>query len=216
MHPFVELTTAAILLALLPVRHVNPSADMQAGEVYNGVWWQSVSQEERSGFVRGVVNCYVGDYGAPPGIGGDSTFDGARDSTTAYYQANPTHTNEPVLRVLLARRGAPPRANHPARETRHPRKLKYLDGFMWKQMTNNGDHSGQLGFLKGYLSCLRLYVPKKARSLSGTPIEYQVWITQWYRYDEATDTIDTQRQDVPIADALFRVRHGLPARPVNR
>ena len=178
-----------------------PATETAVVAKYDGTWWQSISQQERSGFVAGAIDCYVSDYRGARWFEGNS-LDAYRDRVTAFYQASASRMGDSVFQALLAV-GDSSRAEgggQPAPVTEHG----YFTGLYWMQMHLGGPEQ-QLGFLEGYLSCYRHFLPNEAKAFTRSPAEYRALITQWYRFDEATGDVDAERQKAPIAEALRRV-----------
>jgi hypothetical protein len=69
-----------------------------------------------------------------------------------------------------------------------------------------------VAFVEGYLFCHEHLDGNKGGVCAKTPDEYRVLISRWYRLDESTGDMDSDREPVAIADVLFKVCTGLKCR----
>jgi hypothetical protein len=141
---FIALTVAA--LGCHESAHVRSHPEIQGGAT--GAWWLSQPTSVRYGFVVGVVDCFFGDVGGTS-ILGDSSYESSVARTTAYFDGAPGRTKEGALGVLLGgskadTSGGPRRGWH-----------ENWNGNYWINM----DPSEQLGFVEGYVTCYRTFVP---------------------------------------------------------
>lgn len=198
------LLAIPLLLACPGAPHATPASESAAMPKYDGAWWQSVSERERSGFVEGAIDCYIGDYQGTPRFEASSLVS-YRDRTTAAYLASPSRSREPVLNLLLSVGDTARVGQSDSTPALHGHG--YFDGLYWMGMHHGGPEEAN-GFLEGYLSCYRQFLPDAAREFTHSPAEYRQWITKWYRFAEATGDVDAARQKEKIADVLRRVRQG--------
>ncbi|MCZ2154208.1 MAG: hypothetical protein LC114_09990 [Bryobacterales bacterium] len=157
-----ELTIVlAIFLGLSQIGRTQgvpqPSTDMT---VYDGLWWSTLTVEERSGFLEGSADCLTW---AANVRGFSDPSARLVNKITRYYESHPEDKQTPVLDVWLRVRVAGAAKLAEGAEvwtTPH----WYLNGLWWRQSSE----SERRGFLKGYLGCFltRVDSPKEQYSLS--------------------------------------------------
>jgi hypothetical protein len=136
----------------------------------------------------------LGDVGGAS-ILGDSSYESSVARTTAYFDRAPGRAKEEALGVLLGGSkadtgGGPRRGWH-----------KNWDGNYWINM----DPNEQLGFVEGYITCYRRFVPSGTAAFGDSAVTYRDRLTSWYGFDSATGDRNGAREPVPIAEALSRV-----------
>jgi hypothetical protein len=179
-------------------------AEQKVAVNYDGHWWLSITSGERQGFLDGYYDCYTYEYNGPARF---TTNPPARAIyfVTQFYEGDPTRLNQAVSDAYYRFRDrpddAPAKKDEPMKE---PHRNYY--GLAWQQMGGVGGKASQLGFVEGYLWCHAHLSQNKGGTYSKSPSEYAALITQWYRYIEATNEIDTKREPAKIADVLFNFR----------
>jgi hypothetical protein len=174
---------------------------------YDGHWWLSVSQPERSGFVAGYLDCYIYEYKGP-GHFDHRGMELDRDSVTKVYEGDSSSLDRRVGDVLYQFRDRPGDVVPSKDGERWSERHGFFDGLYWTQIDAIGGQEEQLGFVEGYLSCHAERSRNRGAVFSKTPTEYRTLISQWYRFDERTGEMDAKRYDAKIADVLFKVRDG--------
>jgi hypothetical protein len=118
---------------------------------HDGGWWRAVDQYHHLGFLDGYSDCdgYV-DPG-PSRWNGFSPYD-YEEKISSYYGAHPQELKRPVATVLLIL--APP-----DKAVTEKSNFGSSAGEEWRQ----GGQSYRLGFVEGYLECLRSRTEKGVR-----------------------------------------------------
>lgn len=201
MRSFIGLLAIPLLLACPGARQATSASEAAATPKYDGAWWQSVPERERSGFVEGAIDCYIGDYHGAPRFEASSLVS-YRDRIASAYQAAPARSGESVLQMLLSVGDSSSGGARDSTSALHGHG--FFDGLYWMGMHHGGPDEA-VGFLEGYLSCYRHFLPDASRGFTRSPAEYRLLITKWYRFDETTGDVDAERQKAPIAEALRMV-----------
>jgi hypothetical protein len=149
-----------------------PPAGKQA---YAGVWWAAADSEERSGFLNGVADCmtwaaHKSGFSATPGQ--------LIDKITRFYRAHPKSADLPITEVWQRVEGHsnPVKDKDEAAETwKNPHW--YLNGGWWMQISERQ----QLGFVEGYLWCIRSQVKAGAENYPHSATSYQRKIDTFVR-----------------------------------
>jgi hypothetical protein len=135
--------------------------------VLDGLWWDTLSPAERSGYINGYEDCYVYDAkGIHTATGW--TANHYVQAVEGFYREHSDQRATPVSSVLkqINRTGKPrpiPKGGEEWKE-RHG----YYDGLWWR----GSSPSEQLGYIEGYLSCYSTEVTTSARRFSKAFPEY--------------------------------------------
>jgi hypothetical protein len=179
-------------------KHIGPRP------AFDGRWWLSISDSERSGVLSGYLDCYSNEY---KGSGRFLTkaYDRYRDLVTKLYHDDASLGVEKLPSAIYRLRDKPgEKPEYPAGEP-VAGAHEGNDGLYWRQANQRG-HAEQLGFVEGYLLCHEKLADSRGGVFSKSPEEYRGRISRWYRYDEAADAIDPVREHEAIATVLFKVR----------
>ncbi len=154
---------------LLPVQAKDNSSQQQAEKrknAYDGEWWSLADPEERSGFLNGSADCLT--WVAHKKWVSHS-IEWAVPKITEYYKANAASSGVPVVeawRAVLS--SAPPETPRKGGEV-FTNPHGYYDGEYWRESSE----SQKVGFLEGYLWCLRTQVEAPSETYSR-PVSYYV------------------------------------------
>lgn len=163
----------------------------QAGPLYDGRWWQSLSATEQDGFVSGYLDCYIWDA---KGVDySDEPIKQQIGRVSDSYKTNRGATSTTVPEVLrkLARS-----RNHEHLGERHG----IYDGEFWRQLSP----PGRVAFVQGYLVCERLYLSNR---FSGAHETYVKTISTWYGVSNTDESqLNDKTANDKIGDVLTRLR----------
>ena len=133
--------------------------------VYDGVWWLAANHEERSGFLYGAGDCLQWTAHV---AWLTHSIQGLDQKITQYYKGRPadraTLVTE-VWRKLVSE--TKPSKPAPGGEV-YTNPHGFLDGTWWVQSSE----AQQLGFLEGYLWCMRTCVEKPVQHYSHSASYY--------------------------------------------
>lgn len=141
-----------------------PTEDKRA---YAGAWWAAADSEERAGFLNGVADCMTWTAHKP---GFSATPEQMTEKITAFYQTHPETMTLSVIDIWerVEDHSKPVKEKAESAETwKNPHW--YLNGEWWMQISERE----QLGFVEGYLWCLRTQVRENGESYSHPAISYQ-------------------------------------------
>lgn len=135
---------------------------------FDGKWWSKTSADMHLGFLNGVDDCltWTAHEEIWPknqrGFGG--TWAQLNDAIAKFYAGHPESQELSVVEVwrkVIAQSNQKPAANSKYAETwKNPHW--YFDGFWWLDETPDQ----KLGFIEGYLWCMRTHVPGSAETYS--------------------------------------------------
>jgi hypothetical protein len=146
-----------------------------ANQHFDGKWWSTTSSEERSGFINGVADCLTWSAHEQ---GFSATPEQLVDKITAFYEEHPGSGDLTVVDVWrrVGRKSSPDGGITPHGETwKNPHW--YLDGFWWRE-AGEGE---RLGFLEGYLWCMRTHVSAPSEKYSKAVSFYMERIDAFVR-----------------------------------
>lgn len=193
-----RLLAIALVLggSFLPVH----ASGNQSPESYDGYWWLQAEAGEKSGFLNGAADCLV--WTAHEKWVSHST-DWVSPKIAGYYQ---THTSDRAVPIIDVWRKlvseAPPATPSKGGEV-YASPHGYFTGLYWRQSSE----LERLGFLEGYLSCLRTRVPSPAENYSAPASYYAEKITDYVFEHPETE-------NVAIAAILARFRDA-PKQPAS-
>ncbi|HME57114.1 MAG TPA: hypothetical protein VKF63_02165 [Terracidiphilus sp.] len=133
---------------------------------FNGVWWAKTEAGERSGFLNGVADCMTWTAHKK---GFSDTPEQIMDKIDKYYKTHPLSANLNVIDVWqkVANQLKAKKYSEDSGET-WTNAHWYLDGLWWRQSSEDE----QLGFVEGYLWCLRTQVSAPTESYSRSANYY--------------------------------------------
>ena len=170
-------------------------AEKQAA--YDGHWWLAASGDERSGFLDGSADCLEWVIHAKWFSRDLPDLEARIDR---YYKVNETNRSMLVTavwqRVLAQAPPTPPKRGGEVWNNPHG----YYNGSWYRQ----GSHSQRLGYLQGYIGCLRTYVKQPKETYSRPPDYYDNHI---WDYIEARKAYNE-----PVANILARYSDQLQPR----
>ena len=145
-------------------------------QTFNGKWWVNTEVGERSGFLNGAADCLT--WTAHKN-GFNATPEQIMDKIDKFYKSHPGSANLKVIDVWQ-------------KVVDHPKASKDVDNSnpeVWKNAHwyLNGDWWGQvyepeqLGFVEGYLWCLRTQVTAPTESYSRSASSYRRKIDAFVR-----------------------------------
>ena len=163
--------------------------------LFNGHWWLLLTQEERSGYINGDEDCYR--FELDKIILPSKSADEISEFVTNFYRNNIGNINESAFSVI---RRADIKMGNVAElkggevwKDRHG----YWNGDWWRQ----GQPADRLGFVEGYLSCLRS-IEDKGKQFPNDPPAYVTFINRWYGLNQETGDVNPQREEAKIGDVL--------------
>lgn len=182
---------------------------------YDGHWWLSISKDEQSGFLNGYFDCYTYEYKGPAKFT-RTPPDLARALVTRFYERNPSHLSDPVGRVFYSFRDLPGEKSPATGGQPITGRHGYYRGLYWGELYE-GNTSGQLGFVEGYLNCHAVLNYNKGGIFSKPPSDYVALINRWYGIIPHNESYLLKRESLPIADVLFKFRdRAQPTRPRSK
>jgi hypothetical protein len=169
---------------------VKSKREVRATRPYNGKWWLDVEDEERTGFLEGIGDCLTWTAHLP---GFSATSNQLRSKISEYYK---THSSAQSLTIVQVWRQVEPRiitSKAPSGGETWKNPHWYLNGLWWRQSTR----AERVGFLEGYLSCMRVYVKPQTEEYSRSDESYVNKIDAYLKAHPKGD-------DEAIADILKR------------
>jgi hypothetical protein len=118
---------------------------------YDGTWWLAANPGERSGFINGVADCMTWEAHKQ---GYSATPEQLDDKITAFYSANPGSKSATVLEAWRRVSPSLTQALAPKGGETWNNPHWYLNGDWWAQSAQ----TEQIGFVEGYLWCIRTQV----------------------------------------------------------
>ncbi|MGP8271485.1 MAG: hypothetical protein ACLQLH_15570 [Terracidiphilus sp.] len=147
----------------------------QSKQAFDGKWWVNTELGERSGFLNGASDCLTWTAHKK---GFNSTPEQIMDKIDKYYITHPGSASLNVIDVWqkVADHSKASAATSDSGEIwKNPHW--YLNGGWWGQVSE----TEQLGFVEGYLWCLRTQVPAPTESYSGIATSYRRKIDAFVR-----------------------------------
>jgi hypothetical protein len=151
------------------------SAVKQSKLSYAGTWWTRADVEERSGFLNGSADCLTWTAHRS---GFNATPEQLMDTITKFYKLHPESLDKSVVDVWQMI-GYQPKSNQTAGYVGEKWKNPhwYLNGDWWTQVSE----AQQLGFVEGYLYCLKTKIPTATGTYSGSASVYRTKIDAFIR-----------------------------------
>jgi hypothetical protein len=137
---------------------------------YEGRWWASADSEEKPGFTWGASDCLSSDAELQGFWGTDEAID---EAISKYYKTHPREEALSIMEVWGKVGSTVHEPEHPEGGEIYAHPHGFLDG-SWYKME---DYPKRIGYLQGYLGCLRTYVNDPPQRYSH-PIGYyddNVW-----------------------------------------
>lgn len=160
-----------------------------------GAWWQHASREEQLGYLAGYIDC--GTYDVGQNMGGRSWYTLA-PQVTARYADQPERLAQPVSAVLKELIRSQPSGPLDRGGEHHEGKHGFFDGEYWRQ----AEPEHRLGFIEGYLDCLRIEVAG-AQRFSAPAATYVAQVSAWFGIkSDDPGVVRADRAETKIADAL--------------
>lgn len=174
---------------------------------YEGRWWASAETEERAGFIWGASDCLSSDADLQGFWGTDEAIDAA---ISKYYRVHLREENLSIMEVWGKVGSSVHEPEHPEGGEIYDHPHGFLDGNWYKMEF----YPKRIGYLQGYLGCLKTYVNDPPQSYSHTIGYYD---------DHVWDYIDAHPRayDEVVAEMLSRFRDRTdgksgPLRPIRR
>jgi len=171
-----------------------------AREKFSGAWWNQSDPEERSGFLNGAADCLTWTVHKK---GFNGTPEQLEDKITKFYKLHPEAASLSVVDVW-EKVAEQPKASKVEEDQGEVWKNAhwYLNGEWWRQVSE----AEQLGFLEGYLWCLRTQVPASTERYSKSASSYRQRIDTFVRANpklakEAVATTLHRFRDQNIVDS---------------
>ena len=143
------------------------STAMPANQKFVGTWWLKADVEERSGFLNGTADCLTWTAHK---VGFNATPEQLSDRITKFYVAHPESVSLSVIEVWQKVADKPKASNGAdGQGERWKNAHWYLNGDWWTQVSE----AQQLGFVEGYLWCLKTQVSTPTESYSGSASSYR-------------------------------------------
>jgi hypothetical protein len=118
---------------------------------FDGVWWLAANPGERSGFVNGVADCMTWEAHKK---GYSATPEQIADKISKFYEANPGSNRLSVLEAWRRVSSSEKQMPAPKGGETWTNPHWYLNGEWWVQEAQ----TEQIGFVEGYLWCIRTWV----------------------------------------------------------
>ena len=151
------------------------SGTAPAKQTFAGAWWAKSDIEERSGFLNGVADCMTWTAHKK---GFNATPEQLMDKITKFYKLHTESLSINVIDVWQKVADQPKAGKGSEGEGETWKNAHwYLNDDWWSQ----GSEAEQLGFVEGYLWCLKTQVPAPTDSYSGTPNTYRRKIDAFVR-----------------------------------
>ena len=168
--------------------------------MHDGAWWKSASEDQRTGFLAGYIDCAL--YDAAEKQYTAVTWNSAEQAITARYTAHPAELKTPVASMLAQYVKAQKPGPVPPGGDVHPGKHGIFDGEYWRQ--SPPEH--RLGFIEGYLD-RHAKIANSTATYPQPAATYVKQISSWYgiRADDPGE-INAKRPPRKIADVLYRFR----------
>jgi len=130
-------------------------------------WWLKSDAEERSGLLNGVADCLTWTAHKK---GFSATPEQIMDRIDRFYKSHPGSVSLNVIDVWQKVRDEPESSRgSKGQEEIWKNAHWYLNGEWWSQVSE----AQQLGFLEGYLWCVRAQVPTTTEVYSGSASSYR-------------------------------------------
>ena len=156
------LAVGARSQSLQPVNDAAP-----AKQTFDGRWWVRSDAEERSGFINGASDCLTWTAHKK---GFNATPEQLANKITKFYELHPESISSSVINVWQKVADQPKASNGGKDEGEVWKNAHwYLNGDWWAQISEDQ----QLGFVEGYLWCLKTQVPTPTDSYSKPPDAYR-------------------------------------------
>ena len=184
---------SCVILVLLAIGAV-PILGSVSQSKYDSAWWQSTSQDERTEFIAGYLDCATYDMGESKLA--DAQWNVIEPKITTYYTSQ-TESNRQTVPSLILRLGLSSHSADRGPELNTERH-GIFDGDYWRQITP----SGRAGFVEGYIAC-RTSKPgqKQKRFAAHSATWYVGQISGTYRLTPDHD-IDDSRASKKIATII--------------
>lgn len=145
----------------------SPSTVVPVNQKFTGIWWLKADVEERSGFLNGTADCLTWTAHKE---GFNATPEQLLDRITKFYVAHPESVSLGIIDVWQ-KVADKPKANNGAdgQGERWKNAHWYLNGDWWSQVSE----AQQLGFVEGYLWCLKTQVSAPTESYSASASSYR-------------------------------------------
>ena len=165
----------------------------QSKPAFDGKWWVDTELGERSGFLNGASDCLTWTAHKK---GFSSTPEQIMDKIDKYYKTHPGSASLNIIDVWQ-KVADHPKASMATSDSGETWKNAhwYLNGDWWLQV----GEAEQLGFVEGYLWCLRTQVPAPTDSYSGSASSYRRRIDSFVR-------ASPKQSKESVAVTLYRYR----------
>jgi hypothetical protein len=168
---------------------MQPSPTYRA-QTYDGNWWLAADEKEQLGFLEGASDCLVWTV---HDLNFSETSSQVAPRINKYYQDHPTQRSLNVLEVWQRTEPKAPQPKAPTGGETWKNPHWYLNGGWWQQSSRDE----QLGFVEGYLWCIRIKVKPQRQSYLQPADYYAGKISEYVKsHDHAVDEA--------IADILAR------------
>jgi hypothetical protein len=197
----------AIICTFLLVSVIACAAAQQKPTL-DGNWWVTLRSGDRVQFVAGYIDCYANDFGDKNNTFPESWYTYA-PRITRYYERQPASKNQSVAEVLFQVRSTHPPKPQKGGET-WKEKHGLFNGEYWRQI----GHDERTAFIQGYLACYGEHLKSCNQKFSLAASKYALDISHWFgiRGDDPAE-IDPKRENIAIADVLYKFRDGYSPAP---
>ena len=162
---------------------------------YDGVWWQSTSEEQHRGWLAGYIDCSV--INGKTALGFISWYT-LEPEIAKYYKLHPSEIKSPVANVMLdvVARSRTPKTGEKTQVH------SGFDGDYWRQSLP--EH--REGYIEGFLACHQALRGHQA-NFSKPPSWYVTKISQWFGVNtDDPGEINPKRENVAISKVLFKFK----------
>lgn len=165
-------------------------------EARDGAWWQRTPREERLGYLAGYLDCEVADAGQS--VFAQVSWYTLEPKIKKRYASGLDAKAPKVWTVMKEIAAKEPRNPLDKAGEHYPGKHGIFDGEYWRQ--SEPEH--RLGFVEGYVDCLRNEVPEGARFSRPARI-YVGRLSGWFGIQSGDPgEIRADRADSKIAHTL--------------
>ena len=151
-----------VVLGLASAAWSQPAAGVIASKPpFAREWWLRTDGEERSGFLNGIADCLTWNAHRR---GFSETPSQVMDKIDRFYKSHPESASLDVIDVLQKVTAAPDTGNYAGGQGEIWKNAHwYLNGDWWVQSSE----AEQLGFVEGYLWCMRTQFPLRPIATRG-------------------------------------------------
>jgi hypothetical protein len=196
------LVLVSVSLAICASAQIQSHAPITSGdsEKFAGAWWLKADVEERSGFLNGTADCLTWTAHKE---GFNATPEQLSDKISKFYVAHPESVSLSIIDVWQKVTDNPKVSKGADRQGERWKNAHwYLNGDWWSQVSE----AQQLGFVEGYLWCLKTQASTPTDSYSASASLYRRKIDAFVRANPKLG-----KEAVAITLRRYRDKDAVPA-----